>query len=156
MSQAPTKSHSSRGVRMLKVVLVSTFPRADVLVNAVRALRAESSRIYNVYAPYTIHGLDGAMGIRRSRLPCVTAVAGSLSQAVNAFYTAISQELKIANDVIVFTASEFGRTLSPAATIMPGVAITSSSAAELLAAGFMAPSHCLHRADQAMPTHEAR
>ena len=36
-----------------------------------------------------------------------------LSQAVNAFYTCISQELNIANNVVTFTASEFGRTLSP-------------------------------------------
>jgi uncharacterized protein (DUF1501 family) len=36
-----------------------------------------------------------------------------LSQAVNAFYNCISQELGVANNVVTFTASEFGRTLSP-------------------------------------------
>jgi len=36
-----------------------------------------------------------------------------LSQAMNAFYNCISQELNVANNVVAFTASEFGRTLSP-------------------------------------------
>jgi len=36
-----------------------------------------------------------------------------LSQAISAFYTCISQELNIANEVVTFTASEFGSTLSP-------------------------------------------
>jgi uncharacterized protein (DUF1501 family) len=41
------------------------------------------------------------------------ALLQQLSQAVNAFYTCISQELNIASNVVTFTASEFGRTLSP-------------------------------------------
>jgi uncharacterized protein (DUF1501 family) len=36
-----------------------------------------------------------------------------LSQAVGAFYNCLSQELALANSVVTFTASEFGRTLSP-------------------------------------------
>ena len=42
-----------------------------------------------------------------------TPLLQQLSQAVNAFYTAISQELGIVQNVTAFTASEFGRTLSP-------------------------------------------
>jgi uncharacterized protein (DUF1501 family) len=36
-----------------------------------------------------------------------------LSQSVSAFYTALSQEMRIPNQVVTFTASEFGRTLQP-------------------------------------------
>ena len=36
-----------------------------------------ASAIYDVYAPYPVHGLDEAMGLRRSRLPWVTLLAGS-------------------------------------------------------------------------------
>lgn len=36
-----------------------------------------------------------------------------LSQSVNAFYTALSQELAVPNKVVTFTTSEFGRTLQP-------------------------------------------
>ncbi|HEX3878125.1 MAG TPA: DUF1501 domain-containing protein [Bryobacteraceae bacterium] len=42
-----------------------------------------------------------------------TPLLQQLSQAVNAFYTCVSQELNTANNVVTFTASEFGRTLSP-------------------------------------------
>src|SRR5579872_276701 len=45
-------------------------------MHAVRAVRAEDFRVYDVYAPYPIHGLDQAMGIRHSRLPWVTFLAG--------------------------------------------------------------------------------
>ena len=36
-----------------------------------------------------------------------------LSQAVSAFYNCVSQELGLSGNVVTFTASEFGRTLSP-------------------------------------------
>ena len=40
------------------------------------AARARASRVHDVFAPYPVHGLDAAMGIRRSRLPFVTLLAG--------------------------------------------------------------------------------
>jgi hypothetical protein len=42
----------------------------------VHAVTHDNFRIYDVYAPYPIHGLDAAMGVRRSRLPWVTFVVG--------------------------------------------------------------------------------
>src|SRR3954470_19929451 len=56
--------------------LVATFSDATTLVRAVRPVRGERFRVYDVYAPYPIHGLDRAMGLRRTRLPFVTLVAG--------------------------------------------------------------------------------
>jgi hypothetical protein len=56
--------------------LVATFSDPDSLVAAVRPLRRAGFRVYDVHAPYPIHGLDEAMGIRRSRLPLVTLGAG--------------------------------------------------------------------------------
>jgi hypothetical protein len=56
--------------------LVATYSDPDSLVAAVRPLRRAGFRVHDVYAPYPIHGLDEAMGIRRSRLPLVTLVAG--------------------------------------------------------------------------------
>ena len=73
--------------------LVATFGDADALVRAVHAVRQEQFRIYDVYSPYPIHGLDEAMGIRRSRLPWVTLIVG-LSALANAalfqFYAAVA------------------------------------------------------------------
>jgi hypothetical protein len=56
--------------------VIATFNNPDTLMHAVRAVRAEDFRVYDVYAPYPIHGLDQAMGIRHSRLPWVTFLAG--------------------------------------------------------------------------------
>lgn len=56
--------------------LIATFADAGDLLAAVPALRAQRLPIYDVYAPYPVHGLDEAMGLRRSRLPLVTLAAG--------------------------------------------------------------------------------
>jgi len=58
--------------------LVATFANPDNLLQAVRGVRAQSFPIYDVYAPFPIHNLDEAMGIRRTRLPWVTLIAGAL------------------------------------------------------------------------------
>src|SRR5262245_42136154 len=59
--------------------VVATFADPDGLIDAVRAVRQHSLPIYDVYAPYPIHGLDEAMELRRTRLPWVTLVAGGLA-----------------------------------------------------------------------------
>ena len=56
--------------------LVATFSDPDDLLAAVRPLHQERFPIYDVFAPYPIHGLDEAMGLRRTRLPLVTLLAG--------------------------------------------------------------------------------
>ena len=71
-------------------VLVATFPQVDGLLAAVRRARREMLRVYDVFAPFPIHGLDEAMGIRHTRLPKVTLLAGltGLATAVTLqFYT---------------------------------------------------------------------
>jgi hypothetical protein len=57
-------------------ILVATFPHVDGLLRAVRTARREMLRVYDVFAPFPIHGLDDAMGIRHTRLPKVTLIAG--------------------------------------------------------------------------------
>ena len=56
--------------------VVATFSDPEALLRGVKALRAEDFRVWDVYAPYPIHGLDDAMGVRRSRLPWITFLAG--------------------------------------------------------------------------------
>src|ERR1041385_300522 len=63
---------------MRRQFLVATFHDPEAVLNAVRTVRREDFRIYDVYSPYPIHGLDGAMGIRKTRLPWI-AFAGALS-----------------------------------------------------------------------------
>jgi hypothetical protein len=57
-------------------ILVATFPDVDGLLRAVRRARREMLRVYDVFAPFPVHGLDEAMGIRHTRLPKVTLIAG--------------------------------------------------------------------------------
>jgi hypothetical protein len=59
-----------------KHFLVATFTDPDDLLRAVRLVRRETFRLYDVFAPFPVHGLDEAMGIKRTRLPRVTLVAG--------------------------------------------------------------------------------
>ncbi len=77
---------------MPRDLLVATFSEPERLLDAVRALRLEQFRIHDVYAPYPIHGLDAAMGLRRTRLPWVTLVVGAaaaLGAALFQFYAAV-------------------------------------------------------------------
>lgn len=57
-------------------VLVATFADVDGLLGAVRQARHETFRVYDVFAPFPVHGLDDAMGIRHTRLPKITLLAG--------------------------------------------------------------------------------
>ncbi len=77
---------------MHKDFLIATFSQSEDLMNAVRAVRAAEFRVYDVYAPYPIHGLDEAMSIRRTRLPFVTLVVGACAGAsalLFQFYTTV-------------------------------------------------------------------
>jgi hypothetical protein len=56
--------------------VVGTFSEPGVLLRAVVSVRRERFRVYDVFAPYPVHGLDEAMAIRRTRLPFVTLAAG--------------------------------------------------------------------------------
>jgi hypothetical protein len=58
--------------------VVGTFSGARELLAAVRALRGAGVAVHDVHAPYPVHGLDAAMGIRRTKLPFVTLLAGLL------------------------------------------------------------------------------
>lgn len=72
--------------------VIATFADPDDLIDAVRAVRQHRLPIYDVYAPYPVHGLDDAMELRRTRLPWVTLVAGAtaLLLAISfQFYTAV-------------------------------------------------------------------
>jgi hypothetical protein len=72
--------------------VVATYSDPDSLLRGVRALREHSFRIYDVYAPYPIHDLEHAMGLRRTRLPLVTLVAGACALLLALsfqFYTSV-------------------------------------------------------------------
>jgi len=63
---------------MPREYLVATYAEPGALVDAVTRIRAHGFKIYDVYTPCPVHGLDEAMGLRRSRLGYVAFVAGAL------------------------------------------------------------------------------
>jgi len=48
---------------------LGVFEDEDVLLHAVDNVRAAGVKIYEVFSPYPVHGIDDALGIERSRLP---------------------------------------------------------------------------------------
>jgi hypothetical protein len=59
-------------------LFVAWFTDEHAVLDATRAARAAGFRVHDVYAPYAVHGIEDAMGIRRSRLGIACAVFGAL------------------------------------------------------------------------------
>jgi hypothetical protein len=52
-----------------KNFLLGVFDDEDVLLHAVEKIRGKGVKIHEVFSPFPVHGLDDALGYRRSRLP---------------------------------------------------------------------------------------
>jgi len=61
---------------VLREFLVGSFADEAGALDAVERLSARGFRVHDVHTPYPVHGLDEAMGLRPSRLPLVTLLAG--------------------------------------------------------------------------------
>lgn len=59
-----------------KSFVVGVFDDEDVLLNAVHAVRGTGVKIHEVYSPFPVHGLDEALGYKRSRLPIAAFLFG--------------------------------------------------------------------------------
>lgn len=49
--------------------LVGVYENEDVLLNAIKTIRKNKIKIYEVFTPYPVHGIDDLLGYRRSKLP---------------------------------------------------------------------------------------
>lgn len=58
--------------------LLATFEHEDDLLAAVKEVRHQGYKIIDVFTPYAIHGLDGAMGLKPSRLTWVCFIGGMI------------------------------------------------------------------------------
>jgi hypothetical protein len=65
-------------------ILIGCFTGEAELLAAVRAARARGFPIHDVFTPYAVHGLDEAMGSRRSRLAWITLAGGLAGMAAAA------------------------------------------------------------------------
>src|SRR5690349_12122448 len=61
-----------------KKMIYGVFNDPDVVINAVKTVRKQGIKIFDVFTPFAVHGLDKAMGVKRSRLPIVAFICGSI------------------------------------------------------------------------------
>lgn len=59
-----------------KYYTIGIYDDDEVVLNAVKKLRAEGIKIYEVYSPFAVHGLDIALGYKRTRLPIAAFLFG--------------------------------------------------------------------------------
>ncbi len=57
--------------------IVGIFNDDEVILNAVPQVRGKGIRIHEVYSPFPIHGIDPALGYKRSRLPMAAFMFGA-------------------------------------------------------------------------------
>ncbi|MCS6967652.1 MAG: DUF3341 domain-containing protein [Cytophagales bacterium] len=61
-----------------KHFLVGVFSDHDDLLHAIEEIRAKGVKIYEVYTPYPVHGLEHALGYKRSWMPKAAFAFGAL------------------------------------------------------------------------------
>jgi len=59
-----------------KHFLVGIFNDQDILLNAVKSIRAKGIKIHEVFTPYPVHHLEGALGYERSKMPVAAFLFG--------------------------------------------------------------------------------
>ncbi len=72
---APTDSASSPPMKKLHGIL-ALFDSPHALFEASSTVRDAGYSRWDTLTPFPVHGLDGAMGLRRSRVPIFTLVGG--------------------------------------------------------------------------------
>lgn len=63
---------------MYKVITFAEFKDEQALLDAAKALKEKRLELLDAYTPFPIHGLDEVLGEKRSRLPIVCFIAGSI------------------------------------------------------------------------------
>ncbi|NVJ85884.1 MAG: DUF3341 domain-containing protein [Algoriphagus sp.] len=62
--------------------VLGVYEDEDVLMNAVKQVRSSGVKIHEVYSPYPVHGLEHALGYKRSRLPIAAFLFGMLGTSL--------------------------------------------------------------------------
>ncbi|MEQ9415139.1 MAG: DUF3341 domain-containing protein, partial [Cyclobacteriaceae bacterium] len=59
-----------------KNFVLGVFDDEDVLLHAVEKVRGKGVKIHEVYSPFPVHGLDEALGYKKTRLPIAAFIFG--------------------------------------------------------------------------------
>jgi hypothetical protein len=62
--------------------LVGIFDDEDVLLKAIKKIRGQGVNIHEVYSPFPVHGIEDALGYKRSRLSVVAFMFGLLGTSL--------------------------------------------------------------------------
>ncbi|MBV6647782.1 MAG: DUF3341 domain-containing protein [Cyclobacteriaceae bacterium] len=62
--------------------LVGIYDDEDVLLSAIKDTRNQGVKIHEVYSPFPVHGIEDALGYRRSRLSIVAFMFGLLGTSL--------------------------------------------------------------------------
>lgn len=65
-----------------KHFVVGIFDDEDVLLDGIRKIRSSGVKIQEVYSPFPVHGIDEALGYKRSRLPIAAFLFGMTGTAL--------------------------------------------------------------------------
>jgi len=71
---------------MNRRMIVASFATEEDILGVTRAAHADGLKIVDVYAPYAVHGLDTAMGMKRSRLAWVCFAAGMIGAILKLWF----------------------------------------------------------------------
>jgi len=58
-----------------KNFVLGVYDDDEVLLKAVKKLREQGIKIYEVFTPFPVHGLEHALGYRRTRLPALQVLS---------------------------------------------------------------------------------
>ena len=62
--------------------LIGIFDDEDILLHGVDGVRDKGVKIHEVYSPFPVHGLDEALGYKRTRLPIAAFIFGLTGTAL--------------------------------------------------------------------------
>ena len=72
---------------MSKKVIYGIFDDEEALLNSVKEVRSKDISIKEVYSPFPIHGLDHALGLKRTRLAIAAFIYGCIGCATAIWLT---------------------------------------------------------------------
>ncbi|HYG37452.1 MAG TPA: DUF3341 domain-containing protein [Cytophagales bacterium] len=68
-----------------KSFLLGVFEDEDVLLHSIKDVRSTGVKIHEVFSPFPVHGLDEALGYKRSRLPIAAFLFGMMGTSLALF-----------------------------------------------------------------------
>lgn len=71
---------------MNRRMIVASFSTEEDILGVTQAAHADGLKVVDVYTPYAVHGLDTAMGMKRSRLAWVCFAAGMVGAILKLWF----------------------------------------------------------------------